>query len=1694
MATKRKRAKSKKQTVKSNSVRARTASLLPTHQNKAILVLGMHRSGTSALTRVFNLLGADLPGNIMGPGVGNDTGHWESTDIANIHDEMLHAAGSSWHDWRKITPDWMESSLAEAARERLLAVIKRDFHQSPLFAVKDPRVCRFVPLWLDVLKRFGANAVPILPVRSPLEVAASLRRRDGFPLTKSYLLWLRHVLDAERATRHLARAIVTYDLLMDDWRAVAARISEITGVRWPRWSDRSELEIDRFLTETHRHHISNETQLEARADVADWVKETYAILLAMSRGTERVDQHLALDRISTEFNQAAAAFGLLLAGEVEDAETRAQVALNERNIARTTLAEREETLAAATSALQQTQQQVADYTARIRALENELVATRGRAHDAEAGAVARNQEAERFHYELEAARNLLRDSQTEAQRLGGDIAQAAERLREAHSRIETLTEERDAARARVNEAEMSTTAYGQDGERLRHELEMTRSLLRDSQTEAQRFGGDVAKAAERLHEARARTDALTAERDAARSELATREAELSKTRAVLLDTQQNAAATAAALQAKNAELAAAETRAKQNEAQTEAIRCDLDLLSRELETNRHLLQRDQNAAQRLRAQIEQAEQRHRETEARVTTITYESQKMLAVAHEDHEMTRRELSVTQTVLRDARRENELVENNLRRVSQEAEQAKRDLACLHDITQQTQSQLQHDIAARDALAAELERDLAKLRTEAEALRAKQQSEERQRLEQTLAQPRGWSWLRLWRRSPTARQLREMEAIRSSGLFDPLWYLKRYPDVAAAGQDPLIHYVLHGGDEGRDPHPLFDGKWYLEQYPNCNVNQLSPLGHYVLEGAAKGYDPNPLFDTDWYLQQYPEAAKSGLNPLQHFWTISTAQGYNPNPLFSTSWYFEQNGDVRRAGDNALYHYRTYGWREHRDPHPEFSAKRYVETYPDVSAAGVEPLEHFLRFGRSEGRQHSPSSTHDQSRLLLPPSSQLDIPLQLETSTELKLLPSRLLKLIDMFHDRSTATVLDNCYDLLARFDGFEISGEIYRKTADLVDLMNKTRHLAKSYSDNRPHASIIIPVHNKFLYTACCLYSLLSTQHSLSFEIILADDLSSDATSDALSDIGGLIRYIRNETNLGFLRNCNSAAKHARGDIIVFLNNDTFVLPNWLDELIAPLDENQSIGLTGSKLVNADGSLQEAGGIVWRDASAWNFGRGDDACAPQYNYLKNVDYISGASIAIRSSLWKELRGFDEHYAPAYFEDTDLAFRVREREMRVVYNPHSAVIHHEGVSHGRDTSKGLKAYQELNKRKFQERWRNVLEDSHFSNGENVVVARDRTTGKPRILIVDHYIPQPDRDAGSRSMWHYLELFAKSGFHTIFWPHNRHFDPPYAKKLQSLGVETIYGYNDIWPEFECWLAENNAILNYAFLSRPSVTKDFIDAIRGTSAATILFYGHDIHFRRLILEYEITKQDSSLAESKEIEKVERDIWGKSDVVYYPSVEEEHFVKSELPNLSVRTLPLYIYEQSRLIETANRLVKAQLPKTNRLLFIGGFRHKPNVDAVMWFHSVIWPLVRNQISDATWVIAGSSPPAEVQQLQSSHIHVTGSITDEELAEQYRQTSVAIVPLRYGAGMKGKVLEALSFGVPLITTRIGVQGLEFASSFCSVVDDPEKFAEATINVLRNPFSYLEKSKKGLAFIEANFSLAAAKFILSEKVRELR
>lgn len=616
--------------------------------------------------------------------------------------------------------------------------------------------------------------------------------------------------------------------------------------------------------------------------------------------------------------------------------------------------------------------------------------------------------------------------------------------------------------------------------------------------------------------------------------------------------------------------------------------------------------------------------------------------------------------------------------------------------------------------------------------------------------------------------------------------------------------------------------------------------------------------------------------------------------------------------------------------------------------------------------------------------------------------------------------------------------------------------------------PQVSVVIPVYNQFEYTYNCIRSLIENVKNVSYEVVVADDCSTDET-ERIDEIIENVIVSKTAQNLGFLRNCNQACSIANGEFIVLLNNDTQVQESWLESMLELFEKNKDAGIVGSKLIYPDGLLQEAGGIIFADGSGWLYGNGLNPNMPEYNYVKEVDYVSGASIMIRKELWDEIGGFDERFVPAYYEDTDLAFEVRKRGYKVLYQPKSVAIHFEGKSNGTDTKTGIKKYQIDNQKKFLEKWKSELQLQPKDKSE-LFVARERNREHKTVLFIDHYVVQMDKDAGSKSTYFYMRLLQKKGYTVKFVGDNYYQDEPYTTILQQEGIEVLYG---TWykENFWKWMEQNHEYIDFVFANRPHVTVKYIDKLKKYPNIKVLFFGHDLHYLRLQREYEIEHKPELLKDAKMNHEREFSIMCKSDVVYYPSVVETEMIKKEDSSINVKTLPLYVYD--KVIDRPADYFDSR----DGILFVGGFGHPPNTDAVIWFINEIYPKIREKIN-TTFYVVGSRPSDEILELDGDGVSILGFVEEKELERLYANCKMVVIPLRYGAGVKGKLLEALYYGCPVVTTSVGAEGVEGIENVAIIEDDATKFAASVISLYEENEQLERMSKDSVQFIRDNFS----------------
>jgi GT2 family glycosyltransferase len=630
--------------------------------------------------------------------------------------------------------------------------------------------------------------------------------------------------------------------------------------------------------------------------------------------------------------------------------------------------------------------------------------------------------------------------------------------------------------------------------------------------------------------------------------------------------------------------------------------------------------------------------------------------------------------------------------------------------------------------------------------------------------------------------------------------------------------------------------------------------------------------------------------------------------------------------------------------------------------------------------------------------------------------------------------------------------------------------------------PTVSVVILSFGHVEHTLGCLATLEAAAQRISgVEVIVSDDCSGDRAVEVLSRIAGL-RLLRTPENLAFVQHANWAVAQSEGRYVLLLNNDTELRAHAIDTLVETAGRLPDIGVLGPKLIYPDGRLQEAGGVIWRDGSAWNYGCRGDPEHPEHNYLRDTDYISGAAILVPREVWDRVGGFDEAFHPAYCEDSDFAFRVREAGLRVVYQPAAVVVHHEGVTHGVDVTAGVKASQVVNQRRLRTRWRSTLDAEHWKMGEHLLRARDRAKRKRVALVVDHYVPEPDRDAGSRTIATFVEALQADGYLVKFWPDNLRLHPTYTARLQQAGVETMYA--GPWSmKLRRWLRQNGEDLDLILMSRPLVAANCMPLARKYAPrAKLVYYGHDLHFARLRGEAQMTS-DPALAEaSAAIEAVERRVWRQADLVLYPSDCEVAAVRAMEPKVTARTVTPYAF--------AAGAEPREPPSGDTLLFVAGFAHPPNVDAAEWLVERILPIIRRERPHVRLCLAGSDPAERVLALAGPEVEVTGYVADQELARRYGQARVAIAPLRFGAGVKLKVVEAMNMGIPLVTTPVGAQGIPGLAEVAAVCDEPGALANACISLLGDDALWRQQSADQTAYVRQRFSADAARVSLRQAI----
>jgi GT2 family glycosyltransferase/glycosyltransferase involved in cell wall biosynthesis len=614
--------------------------------------------------------------------------------------------------------------------------------------------------------------------------------------------------------------------------------------------------------------------------------------------------------------------------------------------------------------------------------------------------------------------------------------------------------------------------------------------------------------------------------------------------------------------------------------------------------------------------------------------------------------------------------------------------------------------------------------------------------------------------------------------------------------------------------------------------------------------------------------------------------------------------------------------------------------------------------------------------------------------------------------------------------------------------------------------PVVSIVIPMFNQTIDTLRCLVALAHAPSATPCEIVVVDDGSTEPEVARLRDVPG-IRLEPTPENRGFVDACNHGAARARGELVLFLNNDTRVRPGAVDAMVAARRRDPTVGVVGAKLLFPDGAVQEAGGLLFRDGSAANYGRGGTANRPEVSYTRAADFVSGAALLVDRSLFEELGGFAADYAPAYYEDTHLCMAAWDRGRRVVYAHDAEVIHLEGQSYGTgDRDDAKREQMRRNQRIFEGHWRDRLADHPEPTGDLDAV-RDRRA-RLEVLVVDAKMITPDRDAGSLRMAAVLEILQESGAKVVFVPGDHQDRAPYGDALRRSGVEVVAAPH--LTTLDRFLAPRGHRFDLVVLSRLDVAGEHVETVRRRCPeATVVFDTVDLHFLREGREAR-RANDGMAVGPRLTQDLERWTMRHCDTTVVCSRFERELLNRLDPDLDVVEVSLIHREE---------LSAAPLHTRAGLLFVGGFEHTPNADAVHWFVQGSLPLLP---PDTTLHVVGSNVPPSVRALATDQVTVHGFV--EDLDALYDVARVTIAPLRFGAGVKGKVVQSLMKGIPVVATSVAVEGTPLEpGTHVLVADDAAGFAEAVERLLTDDALWIQLSVRGREIAEDAYGMTSAR-----------
>jgi GT2 family glycosyltransferase len=620
---------------------------------------------------------------------------------------------------------------------------------------------------------------------------------------------------------------------------------------------------------------------------------------------------------------------------------------------------------------------------------------------------------------------------------------------------------------------------------------------------------------------------------------------------------------------------------------------------------------------------------------------------------------------------------------------------------------------------------------------------------------------------------------------------------------------------------------------------------------------------------------------------------------------------------------------------------------------------------------------------------------------------------------------------------------------KKSHLFDFLLDDETIDFSSSDTA-HVSIVLILYNRAELTLACLESI-KKHIGVPVELIIVDNNSGDETSLLLDRVKGAV-ILRSEENLGFLRACNKAVEHATAKNLLFLNNDSEIGTAGIGDAVQTLESSSDIGAVGAKILLLDNRLQEGGSIIWQDGSCLGYGRGWERDDPRVNFERDVDYCSGAFLLTKTELFRQMGGFDDAYAPAYYEETDYCVRLHKAGYRVVYQPRTEITHFEFASS--EGSNQAVELMERNAKLFREKHHSFLSTRLPPSFNLTTLARHFDRSSPRILYIDDRVPHGFYGAGFPRSNDVVRELVRYGAHVSLIPYNFPFEDSLETAYSDIpaSVEILLGSGR--HNIRGVLESIGAPFDVIWVSRPHNMQHFHELIgdKILGNAVVVYDAEALFGLRAILKAEANGKPLSSAKAASVIRKELALAGSAQqVVAVSPAEREHFAQ----NLDLADANIHTIGHSITLQVSTN----PFEERNSILFIGNMDYcdAPNADSVLWFIRNVWPAICETIPGLTLDLVGSNNCEEIKTLNLPNVNIHGRV--DSLSSFYDNARVFIAPTRYAAGIPYKGHDAAAAGVPVVTTPLIADQLGWKDTDALVVaaaDTGTTFAAGCVGLL--------------------------------------